>query len=246
MSRELENIKRLIENKGVHFRDFQITNIETRAAEDGEAEKMIIRGIPAVFGVQTKLFEYRDWDGWDVEIFEEVHEDAFDEADMTDVIFNYNHGGRVFSRTRNRSLILEVNKKKGLEMETELWDDDEGHRQLYRDIKRKNIDRMSYAYAPKKIDMREEVDEDENRIRRYLTLREVKKVYDVSAVDIPAYDATEISARRWIEAESGIMKPDAPAESGQLPGANAESVASRMTEAFELERRILLTRLGGK
>lgn len=244
---EIENIRNLIEKKGVMFRDFRIGSIETRAAEDGQAEKMVIKGVPAVFNQQTLLCTFRNWDGDTVEVYEEVHPDAFDEADMTDVIFNYNHCGRVFARTRNDSLRLGVNKAVGLEMETELWDDDEGHRQLYRDVKRGNIDKMSYAYIVKQLDERREVDEEEGIIRIYWTVRKVKRLLDVSAVDIPAYDATEISARRWIEAESKDQLPERqegqPAES--RAAAPAESGSPETISGFELERRILLMKLGG-
>lgn len=250
MSREADNIKKLIEGKGVQFRDFNITEIQTREAAEGEPEKMIIRGTPAVFEKETRLFEFKDWDGTKHVVFEQVHRDAFDEADMTDVIFNMNHCGRVFARTRNNSLELNVNKEKGLEMGTELWDDDEGHRQLYRDIKRGNIDKMSYAYTPKKMEHREVMDEENDIVEHHFTLLAVERVFDVSAVDIPAYDATEISARRMIEAESGDLKPErlpevALAESGA--GLTAESRAKEeRSAAFELEKKILLTKLGGK
>ena len=134
-----------------------------------------------------------------------VDERAFDEADMSDVIFNYNQGGRVFARTRNNSLKLNVNRdKKQLEMETELWDDDEGHKQLYRDIKRGNIDKMSFAFTIKSQERTTE-ETKENDVVVYKVHRKITgidKLFDVSAVDIPAYDATEISARRMFEAES--------------------------------------------
>lgn len=250
MSSEAENIRRLIENKGVQFRDFQIGSIETRAAEDGKPEKMIIRGIPVVFGKETLLGSFRNWNNQKVEVYEQVHRDAFDEADMTDVIFNYNHAGRVFARTRNKSLKLSVNKPaERMEMETELWDDDEGHRQLYRDIKRGNIDKMSYAYKAKKIEERKEVDEDEGIIRYHMTVLAVERVFDVSAVDIPAYNATEISARRYIEAASlDILSERQNAETGQTVSGPEEAPAvsgQAGTEAFELEKRILLMKLGG-
>lgn len=200
MSREIENIERLIDNKKAQFRDFQITNIEVREAAEGEPEKLIIRGVPCVFNEETLLFR---WDNYMV--YEQVDERAFDEADMSDVIFNCNHGGRVFSRTRNKSLKLNINReKKRLEMETELWDDDEGHRQLYRDIKRGNIDKMSFAFTIRSQERTtEEVKENDvivYKVHRKIT--GIDRLFDVSAVDIPAYDATEISARRMFEAES--------------------------------------------
>ena len=200
MSREIENIERLINNKKAQFRDFRITNIEIREAAEGEPEKLIIRGVPCVFNQETLLFR---WDKYMV--YEQVDERAFDEADMSDVIFNYNHGGRVFARTRNNSLKLTINKKqKQLEMETELWDDDEGHRQLYRDIKRGNIDKMSFAFTVKSQERTTE-ERKEDDVQLYIVHRKItaiERLFDVSAVDIPAYDATEISARRMFEAES--------------------------------------------
>ena len=252
MNSEVENIRKLMENKGVQFRDFQIGSIVTRAAEEGEAEKMTIRGTPVVFENETLLFTFRNWQGRKVEVYEQVSRDAFDKADMKDVIFNYNHAGRVFARTRNKSLKLEVNKaEKVMEMETELWDDDEGHRQLYRDIKRGNIDKMSYAYIPGVIEERKEVDEDEGIIRYHMTVKTVKRVLDVSAVDIPAYDATAISARRQVEAVSRILMSERQPEEGQTvsgttDGTPAESRQAGNEAAFELEKRILLAKLGRK
>lgn len=199
---EKDNIKKLIEDKGVQFRQFAIDNVEVRQEEDGECEKLIIKGTPAVFNSETLLYSYRSYDGMDVEVYEKVSPDAFDEADMTDVIFNYNHCGRVFARTRNDSLKLNINKASGLEMETELWDDDEGHKQLYRDIKRGNIDKMSYCYIPGTTSYEMRENEDEGKREYHYTLESIKRVLDVSAVDIPAYDATEISARRLFDAES--------------------------------------------
>lgn len=200
---EKDNIKKLIEEKGVQFRNFAIDNIEIRQEEDGEGEKMIIRGTPAVMENETLLYSYKSRDGATVEVYEQIDVNAFDEADMSDVIFNYNHCGRVFARTRNDSLKLNVNKSdKRFEMETELWDDDEGHKQLYRDIKRGNIDKMSYCYIPGKTRYEVREDEDEGKREYHYTLETIQRVLDVSAVDIPAYDATEISARRLFDAES--------------------------------------------
>lgn len=251
MSSELENIRKLIEQKDVQFRDFQIGSIETRASEDGKTEKMVIRGVAAVFDTETLLLSFRNWNNQLVEVYEQVSPDAFDNADMTDVIFNQNHAGRVYARTRNKSLRLNVNKEVGLEMETELWDDDEGHRQFYRDIKRGNIDKMSYAYIPKKIEERKEVDEEEGIIRYHITLKSVKRVLDVSAVDIPAYDATEISARRMVEVVSKILMSERQPEtgqtvSGQADGTPAESRRAETEAAFELEKRVLLAKIGRK
>lgn len=199
---EKDNIEKLIESRGAQFRNFNIGQIEVRKDDDNGKEKMIIRGFPCVFDSETMLYSFKGWDGYEVRVYEKVDPDAFDEADMSDVIFNYNHCGRVYSRTRNNSLKLGINKPTGLEMETELWADDEGHCQLYRDIKRGNIDKMSYCYIPTATEYSVYEDE-ESEVREYhYTVKKVGRVLDVSAVDIPAYDATEISARRLFDAES--------------------------------------------
>ena len=191
-SKATENIKRLIENKGVQFRDFDLTGYEKRSGENGEPDKLIITGKPVVFDDPT--FLYRDLDGY--RIYEKIDRHAFDEADMSDVIFNMNHGGRVYARTRNNSLQLNV-KDDGVYMESELWPDDPGHLALYRDIKRGNIDRMSFAFTVRTVRW----EDDDEELTSTRTIMKIDRLFDVSAVDIPAYDATEISARSACEPE---------------------------------------------
>lgn len=139
-----------------------------------------------------KLFE---WEG--IEYKEKVDKNAFKEADISDVIFNYNHGGRVYARTRNDSLHLEV-KEDGLHVLISLNPEDEGHKQLYRDIKSGLIDKMSYAYT-----VSEESYDIDTHVR---TVLKIKKLYDVSAVDFPAYDSTSISARSVLDLEKSEME----------------------------------------
>ena len=107
MKNSEEKIQSLID-KGWNLRNFQ--NFELRAKEESEenTSDMTIEGVACVFDSETTLFE---WDG--VEYKEKVDKNAFAEADISDVIFNYNHGGRVYARTRNDSLHLEV-KEDGL------------------------------------------------------------------------------------------------------------------------------------
>ena len=172
--------------QGRQFRKFETVNI--RAAEENpESDEMVIEGVACVFDRETVLFEF---DG--IEYKEKVDPNAFENAIMDDVIFNYNHGGRVYARTRNDSLQLEV-KEDGLHVRIQLKEDDNGHQELYRDIKDGLIDRMSYCYtvADGGIDY-----DTENCLA---TVKQIKKLYDVSAVDIPAYDSTSISARSILD-----------------------------------------------
>ena len=191
MKNSEEKIQSLID-KGWNLRNFQ--NFELRAKEESEENpnEMTIEGVACVFDSETTLFE---WDG--VEYKEKVDRNAFAEADISDVIFNYNHGGRVYARTRNDSLHLEV-KEDGLHVLISLNPEDEGHKQLYRDIKNGLIDKMSYAYT-----VSEEAYDVDTHLR---TVLKIKKLYDVSAVDIPAYDSTSISARSVLDLEKSEVE----------------------------------------
>ncbi len=188
-----DNIERLINEKDVQFRDFRLTTVEKRASEDGK-EQLIVEGVACNFDTETVLYKgkYYEWR-------EKVATGAFDECDMTDVIFNYNHCGRVYARTRNNSLALEV-KEDGLHMRATLMPEDNGHAELYRDIQSGLIDKMSFAFHVKASSYEYFEREGEPTIE-LRTITEIDKLYDVSAVDIPAYDTTSISARGAFDAE---------------------------------------------
>lgn len=193
MSKEVENIERLMDVKGVEFRDFSLIKINEKINEVGQ-EELILEGVPCVFDQETVLYKGKYY-----ECREKIADTAFNEADITDVIFNYNHGGRVYARTRNNSLTLWV-ALDGLHMRAVLRNDDEGHIQLYKDIKSGLIDRMSFAFTVREstYEYIERQDEPTVEIR---TITKIEKLYDVSAVDIPAYDTTSISARKAFDAE---------------------------------------------
>lgn len=158
--------------------------VKTRAVEiegqEGQKE-LYVEGYAVRFNSPTVLFEYAG-----KEYKEQIDRHAFDEAKMDDVIFNYNHGGKVMARTRNKTLQLTVDDK-GLFIRARLDGTEEGRR-LYDEIAGGYIDRMSFAFTTRE----EGFDES-----TYMwTVYKVKRLYDVSAVDIPAYDDTSIEARR--------------------------------------------------
>ena len=162
-----------------------VMNLKTRAEtiqdENGqEVQEMIVEGQAVTFESETTLFKYRE-----TEYKEVIDRNAFNEADMSDVIFNYNHSGKVVARTRNNTLRLNIDSN-GLNIEARLDGTDEG-RKLYEEIKGGYIDRMSFCFT-----IKEESYNQETHTWRVL---KIDKLYDVSAVDIPAYDTTSISAR---------------------------------------------------
>lgn len=194
MSKEIENIERLMNEKNIEFRDFKLTKVETRVNDD-KTESLLIEGVPCVFDTETVLYKGKYW-----EFREKIDKDAFKEADMSDVIFNYNHGGRVFARTRNQSLELET-KKDALHMRATMRKNDRGHEELYSDIQTGLIDKMSFAFTVKE-SKTEEIERSDEPNLEIRTITKIERLYDVSAVDIPAYDTTSISARKAFNAES--------------------------------------------
>ncbi len=193
MSNPKDNIEKLIAEKEMQFRDFRLTKIETRSNEE-EKEELVLEGIACTFDQETVLYKGKYY-----ECREKIASGAFDRCDMSDVIFNFNHCGRVYARTRNKSLELSV-KPDGLHMKAILMSEDNGHAELYRDIQSGLIDKMSFAFHVKEASYEyiERSDEPNIEIR---TVTEIDKLYDVSAVDIPAYDTTSISARGAFDAE---------------------------------------------
>lgn len=188
-----KNMKNLIE-KGYEFRNFNGFEIRAKDTEEKDSDEMVIEGVACVFDKPTVLFEDEG-----IEYKEVVDKRALENADISDVIFNYNHGGRIYARTRNDSLHLEV-KEDGLHVRVSLNPEDEGHKELYRDIKSGLIDKMSYCYIVSDDGFDYDIETHTRRITS------IKKLFDVSAVDIPAYDSTSISARSVLDLEKSEME----------------------------------------
>lgn len=190
MNNPKENIEKLIEEKGCQFRDFRLTNIEKRSAEDGKDE-LIVEGKACTFNEETVLYSSNDYEAREV-----IDPNAFQNCDMNDVIFNFNHCGRVYARTRNNTLSLEV-REDGLYMKATLRADDNGHKELYNDIATGTIDKMSFAFTVSDSEWNyKQVDGKDIDTR---TIKGINRLYDVSAVDIPAYNTTSISVRSLYE-----------------------------------------------
>ena len=129
---------------------------------------------------------YEDYDG--TKYYEEIDRHALDNADMSDVIMQYDHSGRVYARQSNDTLKLEMDDN-GLKVTADL-SKTELARGLYEDIAAGMITKMSWAFVVTK-----DAYDQKTRTR---TILEVKKVYDVSAVSIPANDDTNIAARNYV------------------------------------------------
>ena len=175
-------------NKEREYREMMLAIEKRDEAEEPEEERMVVTGYASTFDDPYLL-----WKDADVEVYEQVDRHAFDETDMQDVIMQYDHQGRVFARVRNNTLTVTPDDK-GLFISADLSGTDIG-RGLYQEIAGGYTDRMSFGFT---------VDEDEQVIREdsttgkthvLRTIRKVGKLYDVSAVSLPANPGTSISAR---------------------------------------------------
>jgi len=158
--------------------------------EETDGNELILRGTPIVFDTTTVICEY---DG--IEYKEIIARGALDGCDMSDFILNRNHGmndSTVFARTRNNSIKYQISDR-GLDIEAILDGEDERHKNLYRDVQKKRVDKMSFSFV-----IREQSYDNVTHTR---TITKVKKLYDVSAVDFPAYNDTSISARSFFSEE---------------------------------------------
>ena len=181
-------------NEGRSYRT--VHDFEIRESGNDEQD-YIVEGYATTFNEKYPLYQYDNWDGYRVTLTEQIDPAAFEDCDMSDVIMQYNHEGRVFARTSNNTLELKIDAH-GLAIKADLSGTDMG-RQLYEEIKGGYTDRMSFGFKVG-ADSRTENRDDENKtIEIVRTITKISKLYDVSAVSIPANDGTTISARSYCD-----------------------------------------------
>lgn len=142
-----------------------------------------VEGYATTFNQPYVLWELEDG----TKFYEAIDRHALDIADMSDVIMQYDHEGRVFARQSNKSLIIEPDDH-GLFIAADLGRTDLA-RGLHQDISAGMINKMSWAFVV--------LEDSYDRETHTRTILKIKKVYDVSAVSIPANDATNIAARNF-------------------------------------------------
>ncbi len=184
-------------NEGRQYRNIDVSGFERRAEGD---DSKTVSGYATTFNEPYELYRMA-YGGVVYIVREQVDPQAFADTDMSDVIMQYDHEGRVFARTSNRTLELDPDEH-GLHIRAELGGTEIG-RQLFEEIEGGYTTKMSFGIRVGK-DKREETEErdEETGITTITVLRtilEVSKLYDVSAVSLPANDATSISARSWGE-----------------------------------------------
>lgn len=184
-------------NEGRQYRTIDVSGFERRS--EGDSER-VVAGYATTFNQPYELYRWA-YDGNVYIVNEQIDAHAFDETDMSDVVMQYDHEGRVFARISNGTLELDPDEH-GLHIRANLSGTEIG-RQLYEEIKGGYTTKMSFGFRVGE-DKREETVERNNEtgvttttILR--TITKISKLYDVSVVSLPANDATSISARNFGE-----------------------------------------------
>lgn len=153
----------------------EIRFVDMRASD--KTDEMIVEGYAAVFDTVTDL-------GWMKEV---IDRHAFDNADMNDIVMKYNHEDSVLpmARTRGGTLQFDIDDY-GLKIRAKL-PKTSTNKDIYTLIREEVLSKMSFAFTVKRQEYDYETD-----TRRIL---EFDKIFDVSVVDVPAYETTEIYAR---------------------------------------------------
>ena len=177
-------------DEGRQYRNIDVSSFERRA-DDDKGEK-IVEGYATTFNQPYQLWSY---DGYTV--MEQIDANAFDDCDMSDVIMQYDHEGRVFARISNETLSLNADKV-GLKIRANLGGTEIG-RELFEEIQGGYTTKMSFGFKVGE-DKREVTENHEdNTVTVLRTITKISKLYDVSAVSLPANDATSISARSYFD-----------------------------------------------
>ena len=202
------------------YRDMILTVVADQDGPDEERdEKKTVAGYASTFNEPYVLYEDED-----LIYREQVDRSAFDETDMSDVIMQYNHEGRVFARITNNTLRVSPDDK-GLFIEADLGGTELG-RQLFDEIRGGYTDKMSFGFIVSADEELRTKDED-GRVDILRTITGISKLFDVSAVSIPANNGTSIGV----------------STRSRIDGVIEEVRAERLeAEKIELERRRALVR----
>ena len=183
-------------SKDREYRDMTLAAIDAKQDEEDQAEeRKVVEGYATTFDAPYVLYEDED-----LVFLEQVDAKAFENADMSDVIMQYNHEGRVFARQSNGTLEVKADDK-GLFISADLGGTEIG-RELFEEIHGGYTNKMSFGFKVDGEDWDEQrKDGEKDRVLR--TITSISKLYDVSAVSIPANDATSISVR---ELSDGVIR----------------------------------------
>jgi len=172
--------------------------MEVRALDENESQ-YTVEGYATTFDQPYELYSEPGY-----RFMEQVSRSAFDNTDMSDVIMQFDHSGKVYARKSNGTLLVDPDEH-GLKVKAYLGGT-EGGRQLYEEIKGGYVTKMSFGFTVNSDELAKEETEALVTITR--TITGIKKLYDVSAVSLPANDTTAIYARNYGEGVIAEVKEE--------------------------------------
>lgn len=181
-------------------REYRNMTIEIQKAEADGDDRKLVRGYASTFDEPYTLI-----DNEELRIDEVVDSSAFETTDMSDVIMQYDHKGRVFARKSNDTLFVTTDER-GLLIEADLGGTEIG-RQLYEEIEGGYTNKMSFGFTVDGLE-RIRIKSEDGRPHILRRITSVKKLYDVSAVSVPANDATSLSVRSLLDGEIEIIQAE--------------------------------------
>lgn len=157
--------------------------------------EMRVTGHAVVYDSPTVLYEY---DG--IEYKEVISRDAFKDCDISKCCLKYNHSDHIpiLARVKGGSLKIESDNI-GLKFEANLFDTSVA-RDVYALVKNGGLDKCSFAFTV--------AEQEYDKLTHTRTIKKIDKLFDVSIVDIPAYDDTDVSARDFFTAEAEKSKSE--------------------------------------
>ena len=196
-------------------REYRNMTFEVR--EDGAEPSFLVEGYASTF----EPYKLMEIDGLDYN--ERIDEHAFDETDMTDVVYRIDHEGKVFARSSAGTITLDIDDH-GLHQVTDLSKTKAG-REHFEEIRAGLYPQMSFAFTV-------EADhyDEETRTR---VVDKVAKIYDISSVAFPANDTTELHIRDYF---NGVIEAEKTAEAERLRA--EEEKRSDLAKREELKKRI--------
>ncbi|MBQ5771320.1 MAG: HK97 family phage prohead protease [Clostridia bacterium] len=160
-------------------REYRNMELRIQQPQEGEEPSFFVEGHAATFEPYVLMTK----DG--VDYSERIEPTAFDDADLSDVVFRVDHEGRVYARTSAGTVEVWTDEH-GLAQRTDL-SKTQAARELFADIEAGNYPKMSFAFTVA------EDGEHYDKATHTRVIDRIAKVYDVSPVSFPANPTTELS-----------------------------------------------------
>ena len=204
-------------------REYRSMELRVTQTEDKD---FVVDGYATTFDSAYLLYTNGKYQVW-----EQVDRNAFKDTDKSDVIFQYDHAGMVYARTRNKTLQLSEDDH-GLKVKADLGST-EASRGIWEAINTGLIDRMSFAFTVTG-DRYEEEELDNGDTKLLRTITKIGKLYDVSAVSFPANEQTSISARTKELCDGEIAKLEAERLHAQEIKEQREAILARLSNKEDI------------